>query len=473
MDKSGLNKKISETMGTRTLLGDPKKAIIKLSIPMIIAMSVQTIYQLADAIWVSGKGPEALAAVGFFFPFYMLVNAFAVGLGIGGGAAISRRIGAKNAESANSVAVHTIVLMFILSILFTIPLLTLTKPIFRLMGAVNAFDLTVSYARIMFGGTLLIFFSNVANTILRSEGDAKRAMMALVIGALLNIILDPIFIYQYELSLLGIKFSLGFGLGVSGAAVATVISIGISCVFLFYWLFVQKNIYITFRFKGFRFKKEILKDISKVGLPSILSMMSISIMMLILTKVIVIIGGDDGVAIFTTGWRVIMFAILPILGIATAVTSVSGAVYGAKDYDKLGTAHLFAVKMAIIIEICFAVITFFLAPYITKIFTWSPNTMRIADDITHMFRVMCIFYPAVAGGMLSSSLFQGTGKGFYSLTVSATRTLLLGVPFPILFAIVFKMGMTGIYLGIITATWISSIIAFTWGRLYIRKLKTG
>ena len=147
-----------QTKGVKTLLGDPKKAILKLSIPMIIAMSAHTIYNLADAIWVSGIGPEALAAVGFFFPFLMLLMAFSVGLGIGGGAAISQRIGAKNKEGANSVAVHTIVIMIFLSVLFMIPLLLFTRDIFIIMGAKDALDMTVSYSQIMFGGTLLIFF---------------------------------------------------------------------------------------------------------------------------------------------------------------------------------------------------------------------------------------------------------------------------------------------------------------------------
>ena len=473
MTKSEIKNTPTETRGTKTLLGDPKKAIVRLSIPMIIAMSVQTIYQLVDAIWVSGKGPQALAAVGFFFPFFMLIIAIATGLGVGGGAAISQRIGKKDGPGASSVAVHTMVLTLIVAVLFTIPLMIFIEPVFRFMGAVKAFDLTVSYARIMFGGIILILFANSANAILRSEGDAKRAMFAMLIGALLNIILDPIFIYKYEVSLpFGIAFNFGFDMGVDGAAVASILSVGISSLFLFYWLFIQKNTYITFKFRGFRFDKLILKDINKVGLPAILSMMSMSIMMLILTKLIVTISGDDGVAIFTTGWRVVMIAILPILGIGTAITSVSGATFGAKKFDQLNIAHIFATKMGLCIEICFAILIFLLAPYITKIFTWSDTTMSIADDITHLMRVMCFFFPAVAGGMLSSAMFQGTGKGINSLIITVLRTLVFGVSFPLLYIYAFDMGLTGIYLGIVTATWLSSIIAFIWARHYIKGLGT-
>lgn len=447
-----------QTKGVKILLGNPKKAIVKLSIPMVIAMSAHTLYNLADAIWVSGKGPYALSAVGFFFPVFMFLLALAIGLGIGGGAAISQRIGAKDKEGANSVAVHTIVLMIIISVALMVPLLVFTRFLFKLMGAKEALDLTVSYARIVFGGTLIIFFAQVSYAILRSEGDAKRAMIAMLAGAGLNIVLDPVFIY-------------GFNLGVAGAAYATVLSMGIGSALLFYWLFIQKKTYISFHFKGFYFDGLVLSDILKVGIPASLAQMSMSLMMFIITILISRIGGDTGVAVFTTGWRVVMIAILPLLGIATAVTSVSGATFGAREYKKLDTGHLYAVRIGFIIEFCIAVLTYIFAPNITKAFTWAHETERLAVDIITLLRYTCIYYPAVAGGMLSSAMFQGTGRGMISLIITILRTLILSVPCAALFAFVFHMGMEGIYLGLIVASWGSSIFAFVWARFYIGDLK--
>jgi len=447
-----------QTKGVKTLLGDPKKAIVKLSIPMIIAMSAYTIYNLTDAIWVSGIGPEALAAVGFFFPFFMFLMALANGLGIGGGAAISQCIGRRDKEGANSVAVHTIVIILILTTLFMIPLLLFTRFIFKIMGAKDALDMTVSYSRIMFSGTLLVFFAHVANAILRSEGDANRAMVAMLTGSGLNIILDPIFIY-------------GFKLGVAGAAYATVLSMAIASLLLFYWLFIQKKTYVSFHFKGFRFKGYILSDIFKVGIPASLAQASMSVMMFILIILISRIGSDDAVAVFTTGWRVVMIAILPLLGIATAVTSVSGATFGARKYNKLDIGYLFAVKMGFIIEIGIAIFTFFCAPYITKIFTWAPETARLTNNIITMLKYMCLFYPAVAGGMLSSAMFQGTGRGITSLVITLIRTLILSAPCAVLFAFILNQGVNGIYTGMLVASWTSSIIAFGWARLFITGLK--
>ncbi|MBN1409802.1 MAG: MATE family efflux transporter [Spirochaetales bacterium] len=462
------------TKGVQTLLGDPKKAVIKLSVPMIIGMAVQTIYNLADAIWVSGVSAEALSAVGFFFPFMMMGISLAVGIGIGGGTAISRRIGQKKPEEADQAATYTIILMLAATVIYMAPLLLFIEPIFRSLGSNTSITETLTYARIMFAGTLVLFFSNIANAILRSEGDANRAMIALTIGAGLNIILDPIFIYSNTFTLpLVNKVTLGFGLGIAGAAYATVLSMTISSLILFYWLFIQKKTYVTVRFKGFRANNALLYEIFKVGAPSTIAQLSMSAMSIFLTFILTTIGGDDGVAIYFTGWRVVSVAILPILGMGTAVTAISGAAFGAKAYNKLSITHSYAIKIAIIIEIILAAVVFVFAPFIVKAFTWSEETARLAEPITHMLQIMWIFFPAAAGGILSGAMFQGVGKGLISLIITIGRTLVFAVPLAVLFAIVFKFELTGVYIGLICASWISSLWGFIWARRHISFLKGG
>ena len=190
----------NETKGVKTLLGEPKKAIITLAIPMIIAMSAHTIYNLFDALWVSGFGQEfftnetiaeigtgALAAVGFVMPFFMMIISISVGIGVGAGSAISRKIGANDKEGADNVAVHSIIITLIISIIFSILFYISAEEIFSLIGAKEAAGMAVSYGRIIFAGGIFLFFSNVAYAILRGEGDAKRAMYAMMFGAILNI----------------------------------------------------------------------------------------------------------------------------------------------------------------------------------------------------------------------------------------------------------------------------------------------
>jgi putative MATE family efflux protein len=453
-----MNKHTSHTKGVKTLLGDPKAAIIKLATPIIVAMSAHTIYNLVDAIWVSGLGAGALAGVGFFFPFFFMSMAISTGIGIGGGAAISRRIGAKDKVGADSVGVHTFIMMVILAIAFTIPFLIFSEPIFLAIGAGDVIDYTLAYSRIMFGGTIIIFFTMIATSILRAEGDANRSMWVMMAGAIINIFLDPIFIYT-------------FGLGIAGAAWATLISMSISSIILYYWFFVKKDTFITFNFKGFNWNKHILKDIFKVGIPASVMQVSMAFTMLIMNIIIVFIAGYQGVSVYAVGWRVVTIAILPLVGMATAVTAVGGAAYGAKNYEKLKISFYYAIKLGLIIATIVSIVTFIFAPQITSVFTYSEDTKEIADDIIRFLQIICLFYPGVAFGMFSSAMFQGTGKGTNALTVTILRTLILAPPLTLLFSFVFKMDLPGVWWGLVVANLTGSLIAFSWARMYISSLK--
>ena len=445
------------TKGVQTLLGNPKKAIVKLSIPMIVAMSVHTLYSFVDGLWVAGLGPDALSAVGFFFPFFFLIMAISAGIGVGGSSAVSRMIGAQDKKSADDVASHTIALMLLSALILALPFFIFAPSIFARLGAGPVTSMTGEYARIIFGGILIIFFGQVASALLRGEGDVKRAMVVMMISAGLNILLDPIFIY-------------GLKLGVAGAAWATIISICFSSGYLFYWFFIKRDTYVDIKFKGFRFRRIILMEILKVGAPASFQQMTMSIFMLILNLIAVKAGGTDAVAIFTTGWRVVMFATLPLFGMATAVVSVTGAAYGGRDYKKLDNGYMYAIKIGIIIELIMAGVTFILAPQIAWLFTLTQESLRIRADLTHFLRVICIFYPAVAPGMLSSAMFQGTGKGILSLAVTFIRTIFLTAPLTYILTITLGMQLNGLWWGIVIGNSLGATVAFIWGRQYVHRL---
>ena len=159
--------------------------------------------------------------------------------------------------------------------------------------------MAVAYGRVIFAGSIFLFFTNIANAILRGEGDARRAMYAMALGAGLNIILDPIFIYT-------------LGMGIAGAAWATVLSLGITSVIMLNWLLIKKDTYLSFKFSDFKYDKDIVKDLFGVGLPASAMQLSMSFTILILNVIIVLVSSTDGVA---------SMAVLPTIGIATAVVS--------------------------------------------------------------------------------------------------------------------------------------------------------
>ncbi|MDI3482407.1 MAG: hypothetical protein PWQ88_278 [Candidatus Methanomethylophilaceae archaeon] len=446
------------TKGVSTLLGDPRRAIRSLAIPMIVAMSLQTAYNLFDAIWVSGLGSDAMAAIGFVFPVFFIIVGLGSGIGIGGSSAIARRIGSKDKEGAQMVLMHSLLLAVIISIIISIPLLVFSYDLFVAMGAGSATEDAVAYGRVLFGGAAIMMVTNVLAGALRGEGDARRSSIILALGSVLNVVLDPIFIYSLDM-------------GIAGAAWATLVSFGITAIVLLYLYIAQKETYLKLDFRLYYWNSAVNRDILRVGLPASLMHISMALTQFVIIILITMAAGTtDGVAIYTTGWRVISMTVVVLQGIASAVTPVTGAAYGARQYDKLSTSHLYAVKSGFITGLVLLGIIFVIAPQIVHLFTWSPDSAHLFDELVLFIRIMVFMVPFTAFGMLSSAAFQGMGMGIRALITTLFNAVFLSIPFCYIMGIVFNMGLIGIWLGLCSASIISSIIVFGWVRLTIRGL---
>jgi putative MATE family efflux protein len=448
---------IPSTAGIALLMGDPKKAIIKLSGPMIAAMLLMSTYNIVNAIWVAGLGSDALAAVGFVTPLFMILIGLSNGLGAGAASVISRRIGAKDKAGADNAAVHAILITLILSALLTIPLILLTGPIVVLFGAGDTAGLATAYGQVIFLGMGLILFTNISYAILRAEGDARRAMYVMGAASILNIIIDPILIYT-------------LGMGIAGAAWGMVISLVIVSGVLLYWFYGKKDTYITLSMKNFSWERKTIFDILGVGLPASVEFFLMSILAIFINGLLVLTAGTDAVAVYTAGWRVIFFAIIPMIAIATAVISVAGASYGARKFDRIRTIHTFSITLGVIIAIVISIITYFFAPQIATIFTYSPDSAHLAPGIAAFLAIMCLFYPFVPPGVMSGAVFQATGKGMTSLVITVLRNLVFIAVFAYLFGIVLGWGEHGVWWGIVAGDILGGTVAFVWARYYISRL---
>ena len=452
----GMNEKVKKNV--KILLGDPKKAIIKLAIPIMIGGMVQTLYNFVDGIWVAGLGQSSLAAVGLFMPFMMILSSLAMGIGVGGSSAISRAIGARDKKRAGNIGDHTIIMGVIIGLITGFSMLPFLNDIFLSMGATpETAELATAYGTIIILGTPFTFLSSLGSAILRGEGDTKRAMYVMIISSVMNMFLDPIFIYILKM-------------GVVGAAVATVISIIFSAVIIMYWLIWKKDTYVQLRLRYFHHDWDITKEIFRVGLPSSLAQISMAFTMVILNTIVLMAGGDYGMAIFSGGWRIVMLAIVPLMGIAASVTSVTGAAYGARNIKNLKTAYIYAVKIGTLIGLITGIFLGMFAPQFTYLFTYSQGSSHLAPGIIQFLRFVVFYFPGVAGGMLTSAMFRGIGKGTYSLIQTILRTLVMQVIFTYLLGIVFDLGLPGIWLGLVFANWTASIGAFLWGRATIEKI---
>jgi putative MATE family efflux protein len=445
------------TEGIALLMGDPKKAIIKLSGPMIVAMLLMSTYNIVNAIWVAGLGSDALAAVGFVTPLFMILMGLSNGLGAGVASLISRRIGAKDKTGADNAAVYGLLFVIILSVVFTVPLMLLTGPIVILFGAGETASLATQYGQIVFLGMVLLLFTNVAYAILRAEGDAKRAMYVMGASSILNIILDPLLIY-------------GAGMGIAGAAWGMIVSLVMTSGVLLFWFFIKRDTYITIAWREFSYDQKTVRDILGVGLPASIEFFLMSILAIFINGLLVATAGTDAVAVYTAGWRVVFFAIIPMVAISTAVISVAGAAYGARKFERIRTAHTFSVTFGIAIALVISAITYLFARQIAVIFTYSPESAHLAPEIAAFLAIMCFFYPFIPPGVMSGSIFQATGRGVSSLIMTVLRNLVFIAAFAYLFGIVLGLGEHGVWWGIVAGDILGGTVAFLWARYYISRL---
>ena len=424
---------------------------------MIVAMLLIAAYNLADAIWVAGLGADALAGVGFVTPLFMILIGLSNGLGAGATSAVARRIGARDKKGADNAALHSMLISFGISVILMGILLAFLRPILLMFGAGSVIGYAMEYGRIIFLGTILILLVQMAYAILRAEGDTKRTMYAIAISAVLNFILDPLFIY-------------GLDLGVAGAAWATVLSVAVVTIPLTYWFFIKRDTYVTLSPRKFSFDPRISRDILRVGLPASIEFLVMSLVSIIINALLVQISGTDAVAVYTSGWRIVMFALVPLVGIATSIVSVAGAAYGSREYGKIKVAFRYSTVIGVMIAISTGLLTFLLAPYISSVFTYSSESAHLIPSFILFFQTMCLFYPFAVLGMFSGSVFQGTGRGFNSLIITILRNIVFIVVFIYLFGIVLGFGEFGVYIGIVAGDILGGTVGYLWAEAFIRRL---
>lgn len=439
--------------------GEPEIAIRKLAIPIMISMLLTASYNIVDGIWVAGLGQAAIAGIGFVTPIFMILNGFSVGLGNGATSSISRAVGARNHEGASKSATHSLLIFLVASILLTLIFLIIQEPLLIAYGASGqSLAEGIKYGTPLFMGLFAFMFANGGSGILRGEGDMKRAMYAIIVSVILNFILDPIFIYVLNL-------------GSAGASLATIMSSIGSAIVIMYWILIKKDTYVDVTFKGFKFESHIARDILKVGIPSSLDMLMMSIAMSFYLIFISSVGGEYGIAAFTSGQRLYLFGIMPLTAVGSAVAAVSGSSYGANNWEYLSRTHTYGTKFAMIIAIAILLILVIFAPKLSMIFAYTPETAPLIPEITNFLRIASFGLLLVGIGMPSSFMYQGIGRGTTSLVWTIIRELIFTVSFTYIFGIMLNWGLTGIWVGLAIGRILASILNFIYAKYTIRELK--
>lgn len=446
-----------KTKGVEIILGNPSTAIRKMSIPLIISMLLVSIYNLADAAWVAGLGSDALAGVGFVTPLFLILVGLGNGLGAGATSSLSKYIGQKRKNYADNGGLHVIFITIIISLIVSVILLAVLHPLLNFMNAGITTGYALDYGNIMFAGAIFFILPNAMYGILRAEGDVNRTMVAMAISGIINIIIDPIFIYTLNL-------------GVKGAAYATLFSSALVIFIIAYWFYVQKNTYIKPTLSNYHFNREITYDILKVGIPASLELLMTAILTAAISTILTIVASTDAVAVYSTGWRVVSLGTMPIIGISTALVSVVGANYGARNFKNIQKAHQSSMKLAFLVAVITGALIYIFAPQIVMLFSYSENSAHIAGTMVDFLRNMTLYYIFMAIGAPSTFLFQGVGKGLTAMIQTVQRTVIFSIICAYLFAIVFGLGEHGVWYGIIVGQIIASIITFVWASEFVKRL---
>ena len=430
-------------LGTERL----SKLLLRLSVPSIISMVTISLYHLADTFWLGQVSYQAIAAVTITFPFYIAVIAIGVGTGVGANALASRRFGERNIEATNQVAGQIFPLTAVFGVVFVIASVFFARPVATLLGAPqDIVALTADYIFFIGWGMPFFLFRLMSRNVFHAAGDAIKPMIFTIVGAVVNVVLDPFFIF-------------GWGpfpeMGVGGAGLATTISGGIAAVLSYYFLVGGRSAY-RLKLHHLRPNLSIIAQIYRVGLPSLLMELTETIVFIMFNRIVARFGSIT-LAALGIGIRVIDLAFMPIIGVAHGLLPIVGFCLGAHLWERLWSAvKLASLALVVMLGVTTVLLEIF-TPQIIAIFNDDPELLAIAvPGIRIIMSTLIVIGPAI----MFITTFQGLSKGWTAIALSLARQLLFFIP-AILILPRF-MGLNGVWLSMPIADVCGTVIAGFW-----------
>ena len=419
--------------------------MISMSLPAIISMTINALYNIVDSYFVARISEDALTAVSIIMPLQLMIIAVGVGTGVGINSLISRRLGARRQEDADKAATTGILLGVCNWLVFMLVGLLLPGAFVSAYAKPGTYiyEAATQYLMIVFCGSFFIFVQVNMEKILQATGNMKAPMICSMSGAITNVILDPIMIFGL----------LGFPkLGVVGAAIATVIGQVVGFTIGVCILFGGKNHLVNIRFKGFRPEKRIIKEIYQVALPSII-MQSIASVMNVLYNMILVAYSTTAVAVLGVYFKIQSFVFMPVFGLNQGVLPIIGFNYGARNKERVKEARKEGIRLALFFMVIGLILFQTIPDKLLLIFDASPKMLEYGVPA---LRIISLNFIPAAFGIMNGTVFQATGHGVYSLICSFIRQLVGIVPFAYLLA----------KIGGVTLSWFSFPIGEVLGLIY-------
>ena len=413
--------------------------LFRISLPLMISMLVQALYNIVDSMFVARLSETALTAVSLAFPLQNLLIAFGVGTGVGMASFLSRKLGERDEESATKVAGNGISIASITWAVFAVLGLTVVKPFLNLFSDdAELLGLSTGYSEIVMVFSLFMFLSMMNERILQGTGDSFSSMLSQMTGAITNIILDPIFI-----------FTLGFG--VNGAAVATVIGQGVGCAVSF--ICVLRNRFIHIEPRHLKIEERMVKAIYAVGAPTIITN-SIGTVMTGAINAILISFSTTAVSIFSVYFKLQSFVFMPIFGLSSGMVPIIAYNYGARKRKRVTETIWKGTFIASVIMILGTLAFNFFPRELLSLFSATEEMYRIGIPALKMIS-LCFVPAAISIGLGSS--FQATGYGVGTMIVSICRQLMVLIP--VAYILSKFLGINGVWLSFIVAEIIGLVVS--------------
>lgn len=413
------------------LRGSLYKVILTLGLPIMINNLIQTLYNLADGVWVSKIGSTEFAATSFVWPVNFLFISLGIGISIAGTSIISQLIGAEKYEEANKYASQIIVASLICSVFFSIIGYILSPFIISVMGATGSFaEYSNIYLRITFLDMPFMFLFFNFNSIMNSQGNTIMPTVLSGISAVLNVILDPIFIFT-------------FNMGVAGAAIATLIAKAL-LAFAGIYILMKKSTMVKPCFKNFKFDKLIIKKIIKIGIPASIGQSGSALGFIVLNSFIASYGTAT-LAAFAMVNRITSLIMQPAMGIGAALTSIVGQNLGSNQAERVKEAFMKSLKLTISFSIIGCAFLIFWDNEVVGFFMQSKDDMEVISQGITYLQYISISMPLMGIFSIFQGIFQGSGHTKYSMAMEIGRLWFVRLPMILLFKHFTSTGSIGIW----------------------------
>jgi putative MATE family efflux protein len=431
-----------------------RKLLIKMSAPAMVGLMVQSMYNLTDTIFVGqGVGSLGIAGIAISFPIPILVMSLAQLFGIGCSSIVSRRLGAGDHEEARHALGNLFTLVIFFSSVIAVLGSSFLPTLLRLFGATEGIlPYAADYSRIILIGTPFFMFAMATNAVVRAEGNARVAMWTMIISGLLNIVLDPLFIY-------------GFRLGIKGAALATVLAQAVTVVYLIYYFAAGKSSLRT-RLRHFRLNGAIIWEAITVGLGSGLRSAASVFTVIILNKSLAPYGGDIAIATFGVVNRMINFMVMPMFGIIQGMMPIVGYNYGAGKLDRARQAIRDATIVTTAMSVATTVLLLSIPAWLLRIFT---QDTALIDMGTPAIRIILLAFPTVGFQVVAAGTCQALGKALPATVLALLRQVLLLTPLILILPRYF--GLTGIWVSFSVSDATAAVITVWIMHALLRKMR--